>query len=68
MLKNSKMFSSFSVVDLEKAAQFYKHILGLEVTENEMGLLELHPGDNTRILIYPKRDHVPATFTVLNLS
>jgi catechol 2,3-dioxygenase-like lactoylglutathione lyase family enzyme len=67
MFKNSKTFSSFSVDNLEKAKQFYREILGLEVAEKkEMGLLELQLIGGTKVLIYPKPDHVPATFTVLN--
>ncbi|HTD97726.1 MAG TPA: VOC family protein [Mucilaginibacter sp.] len=65
MLKDSKAFSSFSVNDLQKAKAFYGDLLGLEVKENEMGILELHPGGNN-IIIYPKPNHTPATFTVLN--
>lgn len=66
MFANSKAFSSFSVNDLQKAKTFYQQILGLEVTDNPMGLIELRlPGEN-KILVYPKPDHVPATFTVLN--
>jgi|SRR5690554_110616 len=66
MLKNSQAFSGFSVDDLQKAKNFYGNILGLQVTDNPMGLLELHLSGGTRILIYPKPDHIPATFTVLN--
>lgn len=68
MLKNSKAFSSFSVNDIEKAKKFYSEILGLEVLENEMGLLELHFAGGLNILIYPKDNHTPATFTVLNFN
>ena len=42
MLENSKAFSSFSVDDLEKAKTFYQSVLGLEVKDNPMGLIELH--------------------------
>lgn len=66
MLRESKAFGSFSVDDIEKAKTFYRAILGLKVTDNPMGFLTLHlEGDNTTI-IYPKVNHVPATFTVLN--
>jgi predicted enzyme related to lactoylglutathione lyase len=68
MIKDSKTFSSFSVNDLPKAKEFYGQVLGLEVKDNEMGVLEMHlPGGN-HIMIYPKPNHVPATFTVLNFS
>jgi predicted enzyme related to lactoylglutathione lyase len=69
MLKDIKAFSSFSVDDIGKAKDFYQNILGLEVGTipmGEEGLLELHiPGSNN-IMIYPKPNHTPATFTVLN--
>lgn len=65
MFSTSKAFSSFSVSDIQKAREFYSSILGLETAENSMGILELHFGEN-RIIVYPKPNHVPATFTVLN--
>jgi catechol 2,3-dioxygenase-like lactoylglutathione lyase family enzyme len=64
MLGNSKPFSSFSVNDLQKAKEFYRETLGVEVKTDAEGL-ELHFPGNT-IFIYPKQNHVPATFTVLN--
>ena len=66
MLGNTKPFSSFSVNDLQKAREFYGNTLGLEVKEDgpEPGL-QLRFPDNT-IFIYPKDNHVPATFTILN--
>jgi len=64
MLQTNKAFSSFSVNDLQTAKQFYEQTLGLEVDESKEGL-ELHPG-NTNVFIYPKPNHKPATFTVLN--
>lgn len=66
MLQNSKVFSSFSVDDIEKAKEFYQLILGLKVIDNEMGILELHIHGGTPVMIYPKVDHKAATFTVLN--
>jgi catechol 2,3-dioxygenase-like lactoylglutathione lyase family enzyme len=64
MLESSKAFSSFAVNNLQKAKQFYAETLGVKVKESKEGL-ELHPG-STEVFIYPKRDHTPATFTVLN--
>ena len=64
MFKASKAFSSFSVDDLSKAKEFYGKTLGLKVSESAEGL-ELHP-DNLDVFIYPKPNHAPATFTVLN--
>lgn len=66
MFKHIKAFSGFSVNDLQKAREFYHGILGLEVVENPMGLLELQIEGGTHILVYPKPNHVPATFTILN--
>src|ERR1700761_1616465 len=67
MFKDSKAFSSFSANDLDKAEAFYRDILGLEVTRSEMGVLSLHiKGSDSNVMIYPKPDHTPATFTVLN--
>ena len=65
MFKETKAFSGFSVNDIQKAKQFYQDILGLEVSES-MGVLTLHIAGGSRIIIYPKSNHVPATFTVLN--
>ena len=66
MLEANKAFSSFSVNDLQKAKQFYGQTLGLKVKESPEGL-ELHPGQQS-IFIYPKPNHEPATFTVLNFQ
>lgn len=66
MLKESKAFGSFSVDDLQKAKKFYANILQLDVADNPMGLIELHFGEDQKTMIYPKRNHQPATFTVLN--
>ncbi len=65
MLKNSHAFSGFSSNDIAKAKEFYATTLGLEVTE-EMGLLTLHLAGGGTVIIYPKDNHEPATFTVLN--
>jgi len=65
MLETNKAFSSFSVNDLQKAKEFYGQTLGLEVSESAEGL-ELHPGGNLDVFIYPKPNHTPASFTVLN--
>jgi catechol 2,3-dioxygenase-like lactoylglutathione lyase family enzyme len=65
MFKDTKAFSGFSVNDIQKAKQFYSQTLGLEVTEAN-GLLNLHIAGDSTILIYPKDNHTPATFTILN--
>ncbi len=67
MFKDSKAFCSFSVEDLQKAKEFYGQILGLDVSESYGGrLLEIHIDDRMKILIYPKPNHIPATYTILN--
>jgi Predicted ring-cleavage extradiol dioxygenase len=66
MFKHTKAFSGFSVNDLQKAKNFYGNVLGLQVTDNPMGLIELHVEGSHNILVYPKPDHTPATFTILN--
>ena len=65
MLKDSKPFSGFSANDILKAKDFYTGTLGLGVSESHCILtLRLVGGNN--VIIYPKPNHVPATFTVLN--
>ena len=66
MFKNTKAFSSFSVNDLQKAKEFYSKTLGVKVKDNPMGLIELQIAGSNNIMIYPKPNHEPATFTVLN--
>jgi catechol 2,3-dioxygenase-like lactoylglutathione lyase family enzyme len=65
MLKDSKAFSGFSTGDIPKTQEFYVGTLGLEVAESH-GLLTLRLAGGNNVLIYPKPNHVPATFTVLN--
>jgi catechol 2,3-dioxygenase-like lactoylglutathione lyase family enzyme len=65
MLRESKAFSGFSVDDIQRAKEFYGRTLGLEVSESD-GLLNLHLADDNTVLIYPKPNHAPATFTILN--
>jgi len=65
MLESSKAFSGFAVDDLERAQRFYGGTLGLRTSEDN-SLLILHlPGDRNT-LVYPKPDHTPATYTILN--
>lgn len=66
MFKNTKAFSGFSVDDLEKARTFYGETLGVDIRrENGMGF-SLNLANGTTIFVYPKDDHQPATFTILN--
>jgi len=65
MLKDSKAFSGYSVDDVGAARSFYHDRLGLDVTEEPAGLgLKLATGG--AVFLYPKENHQPATFTVLN--
>ena len=66
MFKNTKAFSSFSVNDIQAAKKFYTTVLGLDVVDNPMGLIELKIAGANNIIVYPKPNHVPATFTILN--
>ncbi|KJY20173.1 MULTISPECIES: VOC family protein [unclassified Streptomyces] len=65
MLGDSKAFSGFSVDSIDAAKDFYGSILGLRVSEDN-GMLSLHLGGGADVLVYPKENHTPATFTVLN--
>ena len=66
MFKDSKAFSGFAVKDIDAAKRFYGETLGQDVRDGPMGMLELHLAGGATILIYPKDDHVPATYTILN--
>ena len=66
MLKESAAIASFSVNDTAKAKEFYGKTLGLSVSDSEMGVLNLQLEGGTKVFIYPKPNHQPATFTVLN--
>ena len=66
MLGQSPAFSGFSVDDVDKAAAFYRDVLGLTVGVDN-GMLTLRLGTGASVLVYPKGpDHTPASFTVLN--
>ena len=52
--------------DIPAARRFYGNTLGLEVSEDEMGMLVLHIAGGSEIIVYPKPDHTPASFTILN--
>ena len=65
MLETANAFSGFSVDDLDRAKQFYGETLGLSVSEIPAGL-ELQLGGGGRVFVYPKPNHEPATFTILN--
>lgn len=65
MFQVTKAYSGFSTNDIQKTKEFYSNVLGLSVTE-EYGMLRLHLATGADILIYPKDNHVPATYTILN--
>ena len=67
MFQAKGAFSGFSVNDLEKAKAFYSDTLGLKVNPEGVGLRLHLPGGGT-VFAYPKNDHQPATFTILNLK
>lgn len=66
MFTTDRAFSGFSVDDIDAARSFYRDSLELDVSDNEMGFLTLSLGSGARILIYPKPNHQPASFTILN--
>jgi len=67
MFKDTKAFSGFAVKDTAEAKQFYSQILDLNVEDGQMaGIIQLNIVGGNHILIYPKPDHIPASFTILN--
>lgn len=68
MFKDTKAFSGFAVPDIEQARAFYADTLGIDTSEQH-GMLTLHLAGGARdTLIYPKPDHEPANFTILNFE
>ena len=65
MFADTRAFSGFAVPDLGQARAFYGDTLGLRTSE-DVGLLTLHLAGDRDVLVYPKPDHVPATYTILN--
>jgi catechol 2,3-dioxygenase-like lactoylglutathione lyase family enzyme len=65
VFKDTHAFSTFSVDDIQRAKKFYGQILGLEVSEAEEGLA-LRIAGGGQVFIYPKPNHTPASFTILN--
>ncbi|THF85014.1 VOC family protein [Deinococcus sp. KSM4-11] len=65
MFENAPAFSGFSVQDIAVARSFYENTLGLQVSE-EHGMLHLHVTGGRPVLVYPKPNHQPATYTVMN--
>ncbi len=65
MFANTKAFSGFAVDDMQKAQEFYGRTLGIRTSE-ENGLMTLHLAGDRNTLVYPKPDHAPAGYTILN--
>jgi catechol 2,3-dioxygenase-like lactoylglutathione lyase family enzyme len=65
MFENTEAFSGFAVDDVDKAREFYAGTLGLNVSEQN-GLLTLHLAGDRPTIVYPKPDHTPASYTILN--
>ncbi|HEU5001074.1 MAG TPA: VOC family protein [Lapillicoccus sp.] len=65
MFRDTKAFSGFAVPDIAAAKAFYGDTLGIDLTE-ENGMLTLHLAGGRDTIVYPKPDHVPATYTILN--
>ncbi|GAA5045181.1 catechol 2,3-dioxygenase-like lactoylglutathione lyase family enzyme [Thermocatellispora tengchongensis] len=65
MFKDTRAYSGFAVKDVAEAKRFYGETLGIEVSEAN-GMLTLRLGGGTQVLVYPKPDHTPATYTILN--
>ena len=65
MFRTARAFSGFSVDDIGRAKEFYGGTLGVDVSEAD-DILELHLGGGGTVIAYPKDDHTPATFTILN--
>jgi catechol 2,3-dioxygenase-like lactoylglutathione lyase family enzyme len=66
MFGDSKAFSGFAARDVDAVEEFYGERLGIRVTRDG-DLLTLHLDGGARpTLVYPKPDHQPAAFTILN--
>src|SRR5690242_18708792 len=68
MVNALDIFSGFSVNDIDAAREFYRDTLGLAVTDSPMGNLDIALPAGGHVFVYPKPDHTPAGFTVLNLA
>jgi catechol 2,3-dioxygenase-like lactoylglutathione lyase family enzyme len=68
VLTHETAFSGFSVDDIAAARDFYRGTLGVEVEEMDNGLLRLHLAGGHEAIVYPKADHAPAAFTILNFA
>jgi predicted enzyme related to lactoylglutathione lyase len=67
MINTKNAFSGFSVNDTAKAKEFYGKTLGMDIKDGEMGILDLKVANGSSVMIYPKENHSPADFTILNI-
>ena len=67
MFRDNDAFSGFSVDDIDRAKAFYGQTLGFKVETNAMGALDISLGNGAKLFVYPKPDHEPATYTMLNI-
>jgi predicted enzyme related to lactoylglutathione lyase len=68
MFTDKNAFSGFAVPDMDAARKFYGETLGLEVTDGPMDVLTLNLAGSRPTMIYPKPDHAPANYTILNFA
>jgi predicted enzyme related to lactoylglutathione lyase len=69
MLDAIRAFSGFAVDDIDAARGFYRDVIGVPVEDSGNGLLRLTlPGGDAQVVVYPRADHVPATYTILNIA
>jgi predicted enzyme related to lactoylglutathione lyase len=66
MFAAARAMSGFSVNDIAAAKEFYGEVLGLDVNDGDMGTLRLTLPGGAEVLVYPKDNHEPASFTILN--
>jgi catechol 2,3-dioxygenase-like lactoylglutathione lyase family enzyme len=66
MFKNTTAKSGFSVSDVQQAKEFYHDLLGIDIDEGSMGIITLKLAGGGEVYVYPKPNHLAATYTVLN--
>jgi catechol 2,3-dioxygenase-like lactoylglutathione lyase family enzyme len=70
MFKDIQAFSGYSISDPEATRTFYGNVLGMDIGlvegMGDFGALELRIAGGRPVLLYPKPDHQPSTYTVLN--
>ncbi len=68
MVDSTRAFGGFSVDDIDAAETFYRDVLGLRTERAAMGILSIHLDSGGRVIAYPKPNHEPASFTILNFG